>query len=77
MLFSLGLARNGGGRGEGLPGWFGAFFPPRLPGGVRACQDGLEHFFPRLTEGVGSLKLFGQGPYRTNTFQIGPSLKIR
>ena len=25
-----------------LPGWFGAFFP-RLPGSVRAFQDGLGH----------------------------------
>ena len=71
-------------------------FFPRLPGGVRACQDGLGHFFPllpegeracqddfghffstfaRLTEG-GGLKLFGQCPYRANTFQKGASLTI-
>ena len=54
----------------------GHFFPT-LPGGVRACQDGLGHFFSTfacLTEGGragggGALKLFGQCPYRTNTFQ--------
>ena len=45
--------------------------------GVKACQDGLEHFFStlaRLTERGGGLKLFWQCPYRTNTFQKGASL---
>ena len=33
----------------GLPRWFGIlFFYQCMPGDVRACQDGLEHFFPRL-----------------------------
>ena len=57
---------------------WGTFFPC-LPVGVRACQDGLGHFFPtfaRLTERRGSLKLFGQGPCRTNTFQKEASLKL-
>ena len=55
---------------------WGTFFST-LPGGVRACQDGLGHFFPtfaRLTEGGGCLKLFWQCLYRTNTFQKGASL---
>ena len=50
------------------------FFPPHLPGVVKACQDGLEHFFSifaRLTEGVGSLKLFGQGPIEPTHFKKG------
>ena len=54
----------------------GTFFP-QLPRGVRACQDGMGHFFStfaRLTEG-GGLKLFGQCPYRTKIFQKGASLK--
>ena len=36
-------------------------------------------FFPRLPvwQGGGGLKLFGQCPYRTNTFQKGASLKSR
>ena len=57
------------------------FFPmfARGAGGVRACQDCLEHFFSTfacLTEGGGGLKLFGQCPYRTNTFQKGASSLI-
>ena len=55
------------------------FFYQCMPGDVRACQDGLQNFFStfdRLTEGVGGLKLFGQCPYRTNTFQKGASLRI-
>ena len=35
-------------------------FCPHLPGGVKACQDGLQHFFPtfaRLTEGRGGVYL--------------------
>ena len=47
-------------------------------GGVKACQDGLGHFFSifaRLTQG-GGLKLFGQCPYRTNIFQKGASLNF-
>ena len=54
---------------------WGTFFLG-LPGGVRTCHDGLVHFFftfARLTEG-GGLKLFGQCPYRNNTFQKGASL---
>ena len=48
-------------------------------GGVKACQDGFEHFFfstfARLTERGGeALKLFGQCPYKTNIFQKGASL---
>ena len=37
----------------------GTFFP-HLPGGVRAYQDGLGHFFmfASLTEGGGGLKLY-------------------
>ena len=38
--------REGG--GKGLLAWFEALFFPCLPRGVRACQDGLGHFFPRL-----------------------------
>ena len=43
-------------------------FISTLPGGVRACQDGLGHFFStfaRLTEeeGGGGLKLFGQSQH--------------
>ena len=51
-------------------------FCPHLPGGVKACQDGLQHFFPtfaRLTEGRGG-DLFGQCPSRINTFHKGASL---
>ena len=61
---------------KGLLGWFGAFFCINLLGGVKACQDGLEHFFStfvRLTEG-GGLERFGQWPYRPNTFQKGAVL---
>ena len=43
---------------KGLAGWFGALFS----------------MFARLTEGGGGLKLFGQCPYRTNTFQKRASL---
>ena len=43
---------------KGLPGWLGPLFST----------------FARLTEGGGGLKLFGQCPYRTNTFQKGTSL---
>ena len=48
--------------------------------GAKACQDGLEHFFPHICPfdrggrgwgGGGGLKLFWQCPYRTNTFQKG------
>ena len=57
-----------------MPGWFGAVIPT-LPGGVRVCQDGSRHFFSRFSRlkegGPGGLKLFGQCPYRTNTFQKG------
>ena len=63
--------------------------------GVKACKDGLGHFFPHVAQGCkdlpgwfgalffphlpvwqrgGGLKLFGQCPYRTNTFQKGASL---
>ena len=69
-------------------------FSPRLTVGVRACQDGLGHFFPTfaggvracqdssghfffqvcLFEGGGGRKLFGQCPYKTNSFQKGASL---
>ena len=60
-----------------MPGWFGAVIPT-LPGGVRVCQDGPRHFFSRFSRlkegGPGGLKLFGQCPYRTNTFQKGASL---
>ena len=49
--FHMGIARKGvGGGGDEV---WNTFFP-RLPGGVRACQDGLGHFFStfaRLTEG--------------------------
>ena len=44
----MGVAHKGVGGCKGLPDWFGDLFFPRLPGGVRACQDGLGHFFPRL-----------------------------
>ena len=62
-----------------------ADFPPYMGiahkggGGVKACQDGLGHFFStfaRLTEGKG-LKLFGQWPNRANTFQKGASLTAK
>ena len=45
-------------------------------GGVKACQDGLGHFFPHLPvwQRGGEAKLFGQCPYRTHTFQKGASL---
>ena len=47
---------------------------------LKACQNGLGHFFPtiaRLTEGGrAGLELFGQYPYRTNTFQKGASLTL-
>ena len=69
---------KGGGGCKGLPGWFGALFFPGLPGGVRACQDGLRHFFSTfacLIEGGRGSKAIGQCPYRTNTFQKGASLK--
>ena len=50
-----------GGRGcKGLPGWCGALFSPRLPVWQRGSGRGM--------------KLFGQCPYRTNTFQKGASL---
>ena len=55
----------------------GTFFLSTLPGGVRACQDGLGHFFSTFacfTERGGGLKLFGQCIYRTNTFQKGAFL---
>ena len=45
---------------KGLPGWFGVPFFPHLP------------FWQR----GGGLKLFGQCPYRTNTFQKGASLNL-
>ena len=61
---------------KGLP------FPKNIPpfpqywGRVKACQDGLEHFFPywpvSTREGGG---LFGRCPYRTNTFQKGASVR--
>ena len=60
---------------QGLARMVWGIFFPRLPGGVKACQDGLGHFFhvcPFDRGGVG-LKLFGQCPYRTNTFQKGAS----
>ena len=55
---------------------WGTFFPT-LPGGVRACQGGLGHFFHvcLFDRGRGGLKLFGQCPHRTNTFQKGASLR--
>ena len=86
MLFPYtGFARKGGGGGvKACQDGLGHFFSPRLPGGVRACQDGFGHFFStfaRLTEegrgGGGGLKLFGQYPYRTNTFQKGSSLSCQ
>ena len=40
---------------KGLPGWFGALFST----------------FARLTEGVGSPKLFGQGPIEPTHFKKG------
>ena len=45
--------------------------------GVKACQDGLEHFFPHVCpfDRGGVLKLFWQCPYRTNTFQKRASLR--
>ena len=45
-------------------------------GGVKACQDGLGHFFFHVCpfDRGGGLKLFGQYPYRTNTFKKGASL---
>ena len=45
-------------------------------GGVKARQaNGLVFSeFARLTEGGRGLKLFGQYPYKTNTFQKGASL---
>ena len=49
--------REGGGGCKGLPGWFGALFST-LSRRLRACQDGLGHFFStfaRLTERVGGL----------------------
>ena len=42
-------------------------------------RDGLGHYYPtfaRLTGGRGSLKLFGQCPLRTNTFQKGASITL-
>ena len=57
--FHMSIARRGGGGG-----------------GVNAGQNGLGHFFSTfacLTEG--GLKLFGQCPYRINTFQKGASLR--
>ena len=60
LLFPWALPRKGGGCIRiGLPGWFGALF--------HACGA-------RLTEGGGSLRLFGQCPFRTNTVQKGASL---
>ena len=46
--------------------------------GVKVCQEGfgaLFSTFARWTEGGGGLKLFGQCPCRTNTFQKGASLR--
>ena len=53
--------------------------PRKGRGGVKACQDGLGHFFFHVCpfdRGGGGLKLFGQFSYRTNTFQKGASLRI-
>ena len=44
--------------------------------GVKACQDGLGRFFFYVCLfDRGGLKLFGQCPYRANTFQKGASLR--
>ena len=73
----MGIAHKGEGGVKACQGGLGTFFP-HLPGGVRAYQDGLGYFFStfaRLTEGgMGVLKLFGQCPYRTNTFHKEASL---
>ena len=56
--------------------FFSIWALPVRGGGVKACQDGLGHFFPMfacLTEGGGA-KLFGQCPQRTDTFQQRASL---
>ena len=55
---------------------------PKGGGGEKACQDGLKLLFPLVCPfgggggggGGGGLKLFGQCPYKTNTFQRGASL---
>ena len=57
----MGIARKEGGGGgggyKGLPGWFGALFPPRLSGGVGACKDGFKYnFFYVYPFGLGGLK---------------------
>ena len=51
-------------------------FSPRLPGGVKACQDGLEYFFfsifAHLTEGRGGY--LGNAHIEPTNFKKGASL---
>ena len=42
-FFKFVISREGG--DKGLLAWFEALFFQCLPRGVRACQDGLGHFF--------------------------------
>ena len=58
--FHMGIARKGGGVVKACQFGLGHLFP-RLPGGVRACEDDLEHFFFHVCpfDSGGSLKLFG------------------
>ena len=50
---------------------WGPFFPT-LPGGVRACHDGLGHFFsPRLTEGEGGSKAMPNAHIKPTRFKKG------
>ena len=52
---------------------WGKFFP-RLPGGVRACQDGFGHFFStfaRLTEEGGSKAIWAMPIWKQNISKNG------
>ena len=74
----MGIVPEGQGY-KGLPAWFGARFPTFAQGcqGLPEWLGALFSTFARLTEGGrGGLKLFGQCPYRTNTFQKGASLSL-
>ena len=79
--FHVGIAqkRGGGGGCKGLPGGLEHFFPTLargckcLPGWFGALF--FLHICP-FDRGGGCLKIFGQCPYRTNTFQNGAFLRI-
>ena len=70
--FHMGIARKGGACQDGLD------FFPHLPGGVRACQDGLWHFFftfARFTEG-GGWSYLGNAHIEQTHFKMGLPLLV-